>query len=90
MRFAKVVDGALEFAPKIIERDGRTIITNSPAEYAELGYKPIQLTEAPEAKEGYTLSYYWEDDGECCKQVWVETETGDDPYTVIDILTGGA
>lgn len=74
MRFAKVVNGSLEFAPRKILRDGRCIFTNSVEEYAALGYKPIQLTEAPAEREGFDLSYIWEEDETSCKQVWIETE----------------
>lgn len=74
MKFAKVVNGSLEFAPKKILRDGRCIFTNSVEEYAALGYKPIELTEAPAEREGFDLHYTWVEDETCCKQVWIETE----------------
>lgn len=70
MRFAKVIDGALKFAPRKIKKEGKILLTNSSEEYAALGYFPVRLTDAPACPEGYELSYYWEDDGTACVQVW--------------------
>lgn len=74
MRFAKVNDGALEFAPRILETENGKIITNSPEIYAELGYKPIVVTEAPDNVEGYDNVYHWEETEEACLQMWEQVE----------------
>lgn len=74
MKFAKVVDGALEFAPRRIEREGKLLFTTSLDEYAVLGYRPVRLTDAPSCPEEYELSYHWENDGTACVQVWEFTE----------------
>lgn len=81
MRFAKVVNGSLEFAPRVIKRGDTAVFTDSAEEYAALGYKPIQLIEAP-AQTGW--SYKWEEDETHCKQVWVETECADGNVGDID------
>lgn len=74
MKFAKVVNGALKFAPRRIEKDGKLLLTTSIDEYAAIGYRPVQLTDAPSCPKGYELSYHWEDDGTACVQVWELTE----------------
>lgn len=74
MRFAKVVDGHLEFAPKVLDTASGNVITNSPEIYAEYGYKPITLTDPPEAVEGYDNVYHWEESESACMQVWEQVE----------------
>ena len=92
MRFAKVVDGSLEFAPKMFETDDGKVITNSPELYAMYGYKPIVLTDPPEIPEGYENVYRWEDSENGCLQVWeqVEISTEDaeheDTHAALELL----
>ena len=69
MRFARVVDGSLEFAPKMFETSEGKVITNSPEIYATYGYKPIVPTDPPEVPDGYENVYHWEDSENGCLQV---------------------
>ena len=61
MRYAKLTDGALHYAPNPISIDGRDVFTTDPTPY---GYKPVMESDPPRA-EGYTPIF----DG------WEETET---------------
>lgn len=61
MRYAKLIDGALQYAPNPIRVGGEDIFTNDPRPY---GYKPVIYPEPPQ-QEGY----YAVPDG------WEETET---------------
>lgn len=74
MRFARVVDGSLEFAPKMFETSEGKVITNSPEIYATYGYKPIVPTDPPEVPDGYENVYHWEDSENGCLQVWEQVE----------------
>ena len=77
MRYAKLIEGVIEWAPKKI-KDGNTVTYNPPAEMlTELGYLPVTMTDPPEAPEGYYAESHWEEqDGEIV-QVW---EVVEDPY----------
>ena len=61
IRFAKLIDGAMLYAPNPIRLDREDIFTNDPSSY---GYKPVICPEPPQ-QEGYYAVF----DG------WVETET---------------
>lgn len=68
---AKLQNGFLRSAPKIITLDGRTINNPYPEELEELGYKPVLYTDMPT---GVTDGKHWEsewEEGETeIRQVW--------------------
>lgn len=61
MRYAKLIDGVIHYAPNPITVDGRDIFTTDPTPY---GYKPEVIPDPP-TRDGY----YAIPDG------WEETET---------------
>ena len=78
MRYGKLIDGALHFAPRTITAaDGKVICTNAPWIWAEYGYKPVVFAEPPEdAEKGFVnVCTYEETDSEIIQR-W---ETVDDP-----------
>ena len=77
MRYAKLIDGVIYYAPKKIQ-DGDTVTYNpTPEMLLPLGYLPVVTTNPPEIPEGYYADYHWEEqDGEIV-QVW---EIVEDPY----------
>ena len=70
MKFGKIVDGHLEIAPTFIRQGKSIIYTNSVESYEELGYKPVVYTDPPLDTDRNGITYHWEDNGTCCKQVW--------------------
>lgn len=76
-----------------MEIDGQTfragcyLSTNRPEVIAALGYKPVRHTIAP-VEEGYTYSSSWTETETEIIQVWEAVPIPDDPYEIIDVLTG--
>ena len=53
MRYGKLIDGALQYAPNKI-KNGDSIIYNPTAEtLTALGYLPVIVTDAPQTETGY-------------------------------------
>ena len=74
---AKLSNGFLRSAPKIITLDGRTINNPYPEELEELGYKPVVYTDMPtEVTEGKHWESGWTEEENAIKQVWTMV---DDP-----------
>lgn len=68
---AKLSNGFLHSAPKIITLDGRTINNPYPEELEELGYKPVVYTDMPiEVTEGKHWESSWEEEENAIRQVW--------------------
>ena len=92
MRYAKLIDGVIQYAPKKI-KDGDTTTYNPTGETLEaLGYLPVTATDPPEAPEGYYTESYWEEQDGTIVQMWRIVE---DPYydeatpdEVMDALEG--
>lgn len=61
--YARIKDGKLEFAPKLLSTKKGAVLTNSAAKYKKAGYLPIETTDG----EG---EYHWEQIDGKCKQVW--------------------
>ncbi len=90
--YAKLIDGALQIAPKKLLGDG-VIVYNPPAEmYLEQGWKPVQYTDPPEAPSGYYYESSWEEQTEAIVQTWTLTPLPDDidGAEAYDIIFGGA
>jgi len=90
--YGKLIDGALQIAPKKLSGDG-VIVYNPPAEmYLEQGWKLLQYTDAPEAPEGYYYESGWEETIEAIVQTWTLMPLPDDidGAEAYDIIFGGA
>ncbi len=89
--YAKLIDDALQIAPKKLSGDGTTVY-NPPAEmYAIAGYKPVRFTEPPEAPDGYHYEGGWEETEDEIIQTWHLVEDPDevDEYEAYSIIFGG-
>ena len=51
MRYAKLKDGAIEFAPRKIQMDGATVYNPVPDKLTALGYLPVVTSDPGEAPE---------------------------------------
>ena len=70
MRYAKLIDGSIVYAPRRVVYQGMRIY-NPPAEVLlALGYKPVQYTDPPEVPAGYYLQESWVETTEQIVQVW--------------------
>lgn len=77
--YAKLIDGELRIAPKMLPGDGVNV-WNPPAEmYLEQGWKPAVYTDEPgDAPEGYAYESGWEDTENAIMQTWTLVELPDD------------
>ena len=74
MRYGKIENGKLIYAPKILKISGsKEVINGSKELYENAGYKEIVYTQIPQ-KEGVYYTPSFSDDGEVIKQVWLEAE----------------
>lgn len=70
MRYAKIVEGDLQYAPNPIV-DGAVRIGNPPEDvYLRRGYKPVRYTDPPETEPGYLAVPGWEETEEAIVQTW--------------------
>ena len=97
MAYAKLIDGALVYAPRKIqtEIDGeRYTVYNPPDELlAEQGWLPVVFTDMPDvAPEGYVYAPGWEQAGDEIVQGWELVEAPDDvsDAEALEIILGGA
>ena len=90
MRYAKLIDGAIQFAPRKLAV-GEYVVYNPVADMlTEARYKPVQYTEAPEVEPGYIAIPGWTETEEAIVQTWSIEPEGDIPDDeVLEILLGG-
>ena len=89
--YAKLIEGALQIAPKKLPGDG-VIVYNPPAGmYREQGWKPVTFTDAPDAPEGYYYESGWEEQTDAIVQFWTLTPLPDDidEAEAYNIIFGG-
>lgn len=100
MKYAKLKDGILPvYVKNPIKLESPIVIdgvehsgylsTNREDVLLELGYKPVIFTEL-EAEEGYDYNQTWTETETEIVQVWEAITIPDDPYAIIDTLTGEA
>lgn len=75
MECAKLIDAQIQFAPRSVVVGDRQIGNPPPELLEELGYKPVQYTDPPEAEPGFIAVPGWEETDEAIVQTWtVEVE----------------
>ena len=90
--YAKLIEGALNIAPKKLLGDGVIVYNPPESMYRAPGWKPVTFTDAPEAPEGYYYESGWEETAEAIVQTWTLTPLPDDidEDEAYDIIFGGA
>ena len=90
MKYAKLFDGRLSFAPNPIRADGFWH-GNPPAElYLAQGYKPVRCTEPPAAENGFRPVESWTETEEAIVQGWTLEPEGElEDGEALNILLGG-
>lgn len=91
MRYAKIADGNIVFAPSRIN-DGDCIVYNPTVDMlVEHGYMPVRFTEPPVTDDDHTAVSEWtQGDGEIVQR-WVIVEIDEEDISaeeVLSILTG--
>ena len=70
MRYGKLINGIIQYAPRKI-RNGDTVTYNPlPEMLMEFGYFPVRLTDQPVPQQGYYANYHWEERNGEIVQVW--------------------
>lgn len=59
MRYAKLINGAINFAPKKIKNGNSTTYNPTPETLTALGYMPVVVTDAPQTETGYQAVGEW-------------------------------
>lgn len=78
MKYAKLINGAIQYAPPKIKNSNGSITYNPKADVlAKLGYLPMIFTDMPEVQDGYIATSTWSEIDETITQVWKIVE---DPY----------
>ena len=89
MRYAKLENGVLHYAPKKIT-DGEAVIYNpTAATLTALGYLPVVETDMPAPEPGYYYAASWEQREDSIVRVWTPEEElppEPDPETVEERL----
>ena len=70
MNYAKLIDGAVVYAPNPIIVGDRQIGIPPGDVYIEQGYKPVRYTDPPVVAEGYVAVPGWEEQAEEIVQTW--------------------
>lgn len=56
MKYAKLIDNTLQYAPKVLRVDGKTYINPNAETLKAHGYYPVVETERPTADDGYVVT----------------------------------
>lgn len=88
--YAKLIDGALQTAPKHITVDNVNIWNASTETMLSQGWKLVVFTDAPKAPEGYYYESGWEEKDNTIVQTWTLVEITDiDDTEALNIILGG-
>lgn len=90
MRYAKLIDGSIVYAPNPILHDGLWYGNPPASVYEAEGYKPVRYTEPPTVEPGFVAVPGWEETPEAIVQTWaVEPEPDEvDEGRAYRIITG--
>ena len=88
MRYAKLVNEKLYFAPKKINYNDAVVYNPSVEMLIADGYKPVNELSAPEAPEGYMYELSYEDAGDSIKYIWTLIESEVTAEELLNILLG--
>ncbi len=90
MRYAKLTESILTYAPKFLIINGAKVWNASEAEYIAQGWFPVIRTEAPATEEGYYAEPYWGQEGNQIVQKWEIKVAEPTAEELLAIITGDA
>ena len=70
MSYAKLINGALQYAPKTITKDRIHYNPYPEAMLIKDGYKPVTMTPMPDPEEGYAWVAGWQETEEAIVRTW--------------------
>ena len=70
MRYAKLIDGEIIFAPNKLVGETTTVYNPTPEMLMAEGYKPVRFTDPPVAPEGFYAAPDWEETEDEIVQTW--------------------
>ena len=76
--YAKLINGALQYAPNHITVNGNNIWNASAELMLDQGWKPVVFTEQPEPEPGYYYESGWKETTKKITQTWTKKEAPDD------------
>lgn len=85
MKYAKLIDGALKYAPKTVTKDRKHYNPYPEALLIEDGYKPVQMTPMPDPVEGYVWVAGWQEEDEAIVRTWHKEEAPEEPEIGADV-----
>lgn len=92
MRYAKLINGSISYAPNPILHAGLWYGNPPGSVYEAEGYKPVIYTDPPETQPGYIAVPGWEETETEIVQIWtVEQDSGEiDDSEALNIILGGS
>lgn len=72
MKYAKLINGSISYAPNPIAHDGMIRYNPPPEIYLAEGYKPVRYTDPPTTEPGYIAVPDWVETAEEIVQTWTE------------------
>lgn len=70
MNYAKLIDGAIVYAPRKLPVGEYTVYNPTPEMLTEAGYKPVVYTDPPVVAEGFVAVPGWEEQADEIVQTW--------------------
>ncbi len=76
--YAKLINGNLTIAPKMLTIGTNHVWNASAADYAAQGWLPVEYTDAPEAPDGFYYESGWAEEEDAIVQTWTMVKLPDD------------
>lgn len=89
MTYAKLIEGEIVFAPKMLDVGDNHVWNASAEEYLARGWKSVEYTEHGDAPDGYIYVPGWEETTDTIVQTWTLIEAELTADEALDILLGG-
>lgn len=70
--YAKLIDGALQTAPRKLIIDDAQVWNASAEEYLAKGWKPVTFTQEPDPEEGFYFVPGWKETAKKITQTWTK------------------
>ena len=92
MRYAKLIDGQIQFATRKLTVGEYTVYNPTPEMLIAEGYKPVVYTEPPTVEPGFVAVPGWEERENEIVQIWtIEQDSGEiDDSEALNIILGGS
>ena len=86
MRYAKLINGSISYAPNPILHNGLIRYNPPPEIYLAEGYKPVRYTDPPTTEPGYIAVPEWVETAEEIVQTWTE-ELNPDEIRLLPVVS---